>query len=196
MSEFVFADKPRLGVGLGAIDLFPGALHKRPSAGLTDDCWHAGIVAIIGFIHFGGRRLNEGPYRPTWRRQGRVGPKSNVRSLAGTAACVSFSERGRPRGRCTKSWLARLAAAEFIGRRRPHQRQYCRFLAFGIPASRKQRHIFSDVTGKPIAVEATVEAPARRRASLTAFSTAGIDPVTPASPDPFTPIGFFVEGVG
>jgi hypothetical protein len=68
-----------------------------------------------------------------------------------------------------------------------------RRLAFGtLITSRKQRQIFSDVTGIPIAVEA----PPRTSASLTAFSTAGIDPVTPASPDPFTPIGFFVEGVG
>src|SRR6185436_13795669 len=67
-----------------------------------------------------------------------------------------------------------------------------RRLAFGTLTSRKHRQIFSGVTGRPI----VVEAPARARASLTAFSTAGIDPVTPTSPDPLTPIGFFVDGVG
>ena len=67
-----------------------------------------------------------------------------------------------------------------------------RRLAFGTRTSRKERQIFSGVTGRPIAVTA----PARARASLTAFSTAGMDPVTPHSPDPFTPIGFLVEGVG
>src|SRR5262245_27675924 len=67
-----------------------------------------------------------------------------------------------------------------------------RRLVFGVVTSRRQRQIFSGVTGKPI----KVEAPARARASLTAFSTAGMDPVTPHSPVPLTPIGFFVEGVG
>ena len=71
-----------------------------------------------------------------------------------------------------------------------------RRLALETFTSRKDRQIFSGVTGKPIALEATVAAPARARASLTAFSTAGMDPVTPHSPDPLTPIGFFVEAVG
>lgn len=57
----MLADKARLGVCLGVIDLFPRALDKRPGAGFADDCWHAGIVAIIRFFHFGGRRLGESP---------------------------------------------------------------------------------------------------------------------------------------
>src|SRR5262245_16191018 len=67
-----------------------------------------------------------------------------------------------------------------------------RRLAFGTLTSRRQRQIFSGVTGRPIEVEAR----ARARASLIAFNTAGIDPVTPTSPEPLTPIGFFVEVVG
>ena len=58
--EFMLADKSRLGVGLGVTNFFPRTFHKRPSAGLTDDCRHAGIVAIIRFIH-SDRRLREGP---------------------------------------------------------------------------------------------------------------------------------------
>ena len=53
LSEFMLADKSRLGVGLRVINFFPRAVHKRPSAGLTDDCRHAAIVAIIRFVHFG-----------------------------------------------------------------------------------------------------------------------------------------------
>ena len=48
----MLADKPRLGVGLGVINFFPRAVHKRPSAGVTDDCRHAAVVAIVRFVHF------------------------------------------------------------------------------------------------------------------------------------------------
>ena len=52
LSELMLADKPRLGVDLGVINFFPRAVHKRPGAGLTDDCRHTAIFAIIRFAHF------------------------------------------------------------------------------------------------------------------------------------------------
>jgi hypothetical protein len=50
MTDFMLADKARFGVGLSVIDFFPCALDKRPGAGFADDCWYAGIVAIILFF--------------------------------------------------------------------------------------------------------------------------------------------------
>jgi len=73
----MLADKLRIRISLCAINFFPGPLHKRPSAGLTNDCWDPDIVAIVRLIHFGGRILNE-PEGPISRRENRVGAKSNV----------------------------------------------------------------------------------------------------------------------
>lgn len=116
----MLADKPRLGIGLGAINFFPGALHKRPSAGLANDCWYAGIVAIVGFVHLGGRRANRGPYGPILRRKDLVVPKSNVRfeSLADDVCCLkrhlrftSDSDRsGFPHKRAANVRVSSLAA--------------------------------------------------------------------------------------
>ena len=52
-SAQLLADKSRLRVGLDAINFFPRAFYKRPSASLTEDCRHARIIAIIRIVHFG-----------------------------------------------------------------------------------------------------------------------------------------------
>src|SRR4029078_5134292 len=73
LSELMLADKPRLGVGLGVINFFPRAVHTRPSAGVTDDCRHAAVVAIVGFVHFrsnlGGVGSLFSGYRHSKRKQ-------------------------------------------------------------------------------------------------------------------------------
>jgi hypothetical protein len=57
---------------------------------------------------------------------------------------------------------------------------------------RRAHQIFSGVAGILI----SGEAPARANASATAFMSAGSDPVTPHSPEPLTPSGFFGDGTG
>jgi hypothetical protein len=73
LSELMLADKPRLGVGLGVINFFPRAVHKRPSAGVTDDCRHAAVVAIVRFVHFRSKLEGVGSlfsgYRHSKRKQ-------------------------------------------------------------------------------------------------------------------------------
>ena len=111
-------------------------------------------------------------------------------------AAQDFSLSALPGPESVPHGWARARVDRAIRQPRRHLAGGPRRLALETFTSRKDRQILSGVTGKPIALEATVAAPARARASLTAFSTAGMDPVTPTSPDPFTPIGFFVEAVG
>src|SRR5205807_8280381 len=68
----------------------------------------------------------------------------------------------------------------WVGRSETHQ----------VRASRIARHSFSGVAGS-----STGGAPIAASALLTAFITAGIAPIVPASPTPLTPSGFLSVGV-
>src|SRR4051812_29887690 len=59
-------------------------------------------------------------------------------------------------------------------------------------AVRRARHIFSGVNG----MSRSADTPARASASPMAFDSAGSEPVTPHSPEPFTPSGFLGDGTG
>src|SRR6267378_1319784 len=58
------------------------------------------------------------------------------------------------------------------------------------PAARIARQIFSDVSGMSMCLT-----PSGDSASMTALTAAGVDPIVPASPMPFTPSGFVLVSV-